>query len=117
MPELIELPTYKDDRGSLTVIEKILPFEIKRVYYIYEAKGGERGYHSHKKTKQALIAVSGNCQIHIKDGNDNLCFILDSPTKCLILEPQDFHWMNNFSKDCVLLALASHYYNKNDYID
>ena len=42
MPELIELPTYKDDRGSLTVIEKILPFEIKRVYYIYEAKGGER---------------------------------------------------------------------------
>lgn len=117
MPELIELPKYNDERGSLTVIEKILPYEIKRVYYIYKVKGGERGYHSHKKTKQALIAVSGSCQIHIKDRNNNLFFILDSPTKCLLLDPQDFHWMNNFSKDCVLLVLASHEFDLNDYVD
>lgn len=117
MPKLIQLPTFSDSRGQLTVIEKALPFDIKRVYYIYQAEGKERGYHSHKKTAQALIAVSGSCQIFIKDQTNNLGFILDSPTKCLLLEPQDFHWMNNFSKDCVLLALASHYYDKNDYID
>ena len=117
MPKLIKLPVYKDNRGSLTVIEKILPFVIKRVYYIYQAESGERGHHSHKKTTQALISVSGSCQIHVKNKKNNLRFDLNSPTKCLLIDPYDFHWMNNFSKDCVLLVLASHYYNENDYLD
>ena len=117
MPKIIKLPTFSDERGHLTVIEKILPFEIKRIYYIYKAEGKERGYHSHKKTTQALIAVSGSCYVHIKHKPKNSSFILDNPKKCLLIEPDDFHWMNNFSEDCVLIALASHYYDKNDYLD
>ena len=117
MPKLKKLSTYKDARGNLTVIEKTLPFEIKRVYYIYDVKGKERGFHSHKKTQQALIAVHGSCQIHIKTNDIINSFKLDSPDKCLILEPQDYHWMNSFSKNAVLLVLASHYFDKNDYIE
>ena len=117
MPKLIYLPTFSDTRGQLTVIEKTLPFDIKRVYYIYQTVGKKRGYHSHKKTSQALVAVSGSCNIHIKKQANNLCFILDNPKKCLLLEPNDFHWMNNFSKDCILLVLASHEFDPNDYVD
>ena len=117
MPKLIHLPTFSDNRGQLTVIEKILPFDIKRVYYIYQTGGKKRGYHSHKKTSQALVAVSGCCHIYIKKKASSSCFILDNPKKCLLLKPNDFHWMNNFSKDCVLLVLASHEFDPNDYVD
>ena len=67
MGKLIELPTYSDPRGNLTVVEKCLGFEIKRVYYIYNTDRKERGFHKHKKTYQALISVSGSCRISIKD--------------------------------------------------
>jgi dTDP-4-dehydrorhamnose 3,5-epimerase-like enzyme len=117
MPKLFRLPTFTDHRGHLTVIEKVLPFEIKRVYFIYNTKGKERGFHSHKRTKQALIAVSGNCEVNVKDQANNSKFTLDSPKKCLLLDPNEFHWMNNFSTECVLLVLASHEFDPNDYIN
>lgn len=112
---LIDLDTHIDSRGSLTVIDKKLPFNIKRVFYIYNIDKEDRGGHSHKKTIQGLISIKGNCDIVI--GREKKEIIkLDTPNKCLILQPEDFHIMRNFSKDCILLVLASESYNKEDYI-
>lgn len=116
MAYIIELPTFSDKRGKLTVIEKVLPFEIKRVYYIYEAKE-KRGGHRHKKNIQALICLNGSCEIFINDGEKKETILLDSPSKCLIVEPKDWHTMDNFSDGSILLVLASEYYDINDYID
>lgn len=116
MAYIINLPTFTDERGSLTVIEKIIPFEIKRIYYIYNAKG-KRGGHRHKKNKQVLVAVKGQCEIFVNDGKEKNFYVLDAPNKALVLEPKDWHTMDKFSEDCVLLVLASEYYDVNDYID
>jgi len=115
MAYVIKLPNFNDHRGCLTVIEKVLPFEIKRVYYIYNATQ-KRGGHRHKKTWQALISVAGSCEIYVGDGKEGKKYILDTPDKCLILAPADWHSMDNFSKDCVLLVLASEYFDPQDYI-
>lgn len=119
MAHIIFLKTYKDKRGDLTVLEKILPFEIRRIYYIYNANDSIRGMHRHIKTIQAAIAVNGECKINVKSGDfqkENV-YELNSPDKCLILNPEDFHYMYDFSKDCVLLVLASEYFDADDYID
>lgn len=115
MSYILNLPTFKDERGSLTVIEKILPFEVKRVFYIYDVKG-KRGGHRHKKTIQALVCLNGSCEIYINNGKKEEIVTLNSPSKCLILEPEDWHTMENFSQGSVLLVLASEFYDKNDYM-
>lgn len=118
MARLIDLKTFTDTRGNLTVIEKVIPFEIKRIFYIYGVDESGRGNHRHKKTTQAAISIQGKCRIINKSGKN--CpfeeFILDSPSKCLVLEPEDFHWMDNFTSDCILMVLASEYYEPDDYI-
>lgn len=116
MSQIINLPTFSDERGSLTVIEKILPFEVKRIYYIYNATE-KRGGHRHLKTVQALICVKGSCEIFINNGKTKNTVFLDSPEKCLILSPEDWHSMDKFSTDCVLLVLASDFFDKADYVD
>lgn len=116
MASLIDLPSFHENRGSLTVIEKNIPFEIKRVFYIYNVDDSVRGRHRHHKTIQAAICISGNCRISSDDGMQINEYLLNSPDKCLILNPEDFHWMHNFSKDAILLVLASEYYNPVDYI-
>ncbi len=116
MPYFIDLPTFCDGRGGLTVIEKLLPFDIKRIYYIYNVSE-KRGGHRHKKSIQALICLGGSCEIYVNDGKVEQIFVLDSPDKCLILEPRDWHTMDNFSKGSNLLVLASEYYDISDYID
>ncbi|MBK7134066.1 MAG: FdtA/QdtA family cupin domain-containing protein [Bacteroidales bacterium] len=118
MSNVIDLQTYTDRRGNLTVIEKIIPFEIKRIFYIYGVDDSIRGHHRHKKTIQAAISITGKCRIMNKSG-DGLPveeYILDTPSKCLILQPEDFHWMDSFSPDCILMIFASEYYDKDDYI-
>jgi len=116
MAKLITLPTFKDERGSLTVVEKLLPFEIKRFYYIYDTTT-KRGGHRHKKTIQALICLGGSCEIYINNGNKKEIILLDSPDKCLILDPKDWHTMDNFSSGAILLVFASEHYDISDYID
>ena len=116
MAHIIKLPTFIDDRGSLTAVEKILPFEIKRFYYIYGAKS-QRGGHRHKKTIQALISLGGECEIYTHDGEVEKTFLLDTPRKSLILDSKDWHTMYKFSKDVTLLVFSSEYYDKDDYID
>jgi hypothetical protein len=115
MAYIINLTTFSDDRGSLSVVEKILPFEIKRVYFIYDVLG-ERGGHKHKKTTQALIMLNGSCEVFVRNRNEDKRFVLDASSKCLILEPDDWHTMDFFTDNSTLLVLASEYYDKNDYI-
>jgi len=116
MAYVINLPTFKDERGSLTVVEKLLPFEIKRFYYIYNISQ-KRGGHRHKKTIQALICLNGKCEVYINNGMREETILLDMPSKCLILEPKDWHTMDNFTNESVLLVFASEFYDKNDYIE
>jgi len=118
MAYFIDLITFSEERGNLTVIEKVIPFEIKRIYYIYGVDTSTRGMHRHVRTVQAAVAIQGSCEIWNQNNGTktNEKFLLDSPNKCLVIKPEDFHWMKNFSKDCVLLVLASEYYEKEDYI-
>jgi len=117
MSQILKLPTFKDNRGSLTVLEKILSFTIKRVYYIYNCSCSERGGHRHKKTKQALICISGSCVIDCNDGKEKKTVLLNEPDKVLVLMPEDYHTMHSFSPDAVLLVLASEFFDAEDYID
>ena len=114
--KIIEIPTFEDKRGCLSVMENILPFKIKRIYWIYGADEQSRGGHRHKITKQALVALSGTIDLKINDGNKETLYILDNPSKCLIVEPEDWHTMF-FKNNAVLLVLASHPYDKKDYIE
>ncbi len=119
MAELLKLKTHHDDRGNLTVINDIkteLPFEVKRVFYIYGVDDSERGGHRHKKTYQAAICIHGSCVISNNNGKSKEKFLLDDPCKCLILEPKDWHIMSNFSSNAVLLVFASESYDADDYI-
>jgi len=116
MPELINLPTHNDSRGDLTVIDKCLPFDVQRIYYIYNSTI-QRGGHRHKATTQALICVSGSVDIYVHDGESEQTITLSSPSQCLIVNPQDWHTMQNKSTATVLLVLASHHYNQEDYVD
>lgn len=112
----LDLPTFADSRGSLTVIEGVLPFPIVRTYWIYGSDGQTRGGHRHHNTRQALIAISGTVTIHMNDGvvSDNID--LNSPSRCLLVEPKDWHTMT-FGKGAVLLVLSSHPYDRSEYID
>lgn len=114
--KIINLPSFTDGRGSLTVIEKALPFEIKRTYFIYDAVG-IRGGHRHIKTIQALICINGSCEIYTNNGKEEKNILLNNPCHCLILEPEEWHTMNNFSDGAVLLVFSSEYYDRADYID
>ena len=116
MLNLIEFPTFYDERGYLTVIEKQIPFQVKRIFYIYNVDDSKRGFHKHKKTRQFAICLNGSCDIVFKLKKEEITYKLDSPTKGLLIEPEDFHWMENFSKGSILLVLASEYFDKNDYI-
>lgn len=118
MAHILDLNTFTDKRGNLTVIEKVLPFEIKRVFYIYGVDESVRGNHRHKKTVQAAVSLQGSCKIYTqKPGSDQVEeFILDSPSKCMVLNPEDYHWMQEFTPNCILMVFASEYYDANDYI-
>ena len=116
MAHIINFPTFSDNTGSLTVVEKLLPFEIKRFYYIYDVTA-LRGGHRHKKSIQALISLGGSCEIYVHNGQTEETYLLDNPDKCLILDAKDWHTMDNFSKGSTLLVFSSEYYDVNDYID
>lgn len=116
MPKCIKLDTYPADSGNLTVFEKIIPGTIKRVFYIYGAGHIPRGGHRHKKTWNALICLHGHCKVHVNNGYEEGCYVLDDPSTCLILEPQDWHTMEAFSQEAILLVLSNEYYDKSDYI-
>jgi dTDP-4-dehydrorhamnose 3,5-epimerase-like enzyme len=117
--KLIKFEIKGDDRGSLIALEnnKNIPFEIRRVYYIFDTKNGvRRGYHAHKNLRQALICVSGSCKILLDNGREKEEIELNSPDQGLLIESMIWREMFDFSHGCVLLALADNYYNEADYI-
>lgn len=119
MAYIINLVNFKDSRGELSVldnVDKLLPFVIKRVFYIYKVDESIRGGHRHHKTVQAAICLNGSCSVLNNDGQKEEEFLLDNPTKCLILETKDWHKMYKFSKDCILLVFASTTFDAKDYI-
>jgi len=119
MAEILRIPSFTDSRGTLSVLEKVVPFDIKRVYYIYNVPSVEiiRGGHRHKKTRQALICINGYCTIRNNDGTKKQEFVLDTADKCLIINEIDWHEMTKFSSNAILLVLASENYDVDDYID
>ncbi len=116
MAKIIDLKTFTDKRGNLTVIEKTIPFDIKRIFYIYGVDESKRGGHRHHKTVQAAICINGSCSIYNNNGRKEETFELDRPSKCLLLMPEDWHTMYNFSPDAILMVLASEYFDEKDYI-
>ncbi len=116
MAYLIDLKTHTDVRGNLTVIEKVIPFDIKRIFYIYGVDDSKRGGHRHHKTTQAAVCIKGSCTIYNNNGVSEEEFQLNSPSKCLIIDPPDWHTMYNFTPDAILMVLASENFDKEDYI-
>jgi hypothetical protein len=116
MAYLLDLKTFTDKRGNLTVIEDILPFDIKRIFYIYGVDDSVRGGHRHHKTIQAAICIKGRCKIFNHNGIETKIFHLTKPSQCLILEERDWHEMFEFSKNAILMILASELFDEHDYV-
>lgn len=116
---IIDLPKISDPRGNLTFIENSqhIPFDIKRVYYLYDIPGGaDRGTHAHKDLHQFIIAMSGSFDIHLDDGVNKKCFHLNRSHYGLYLCPMMWRALDNFSSGAVCMVLASHLYNPHDYL-
>jgi len=115
----ISFPPLGDDRGSLVALEanKTIPFDIKRVYYIFGTQPGvSRGFHAHRALQQVAVCVTGKCRMVLDNGQLREDFWLDSPTKGLLIGDLVWREMHDFSPDCVLLVLASEHYDETDYI-
>jgi dTDP-4-dehydrorhamnose 3,5-epimerase-like enzyme len=111
--------TIGDGRGQLVALESNnnIPFEIKRVYYMTKMKPTvPRGFHAHRQLKQVAICVAGHCRFILDDGIHREEVWLDSPGKGLIIGNMVWREMHDFSQDCVLMVLASEYYDEADYI-
>ncbi len=108
-----------DERGSLVALEgnKSVPFDIKRVYYIFGTKEGvSRGFHAHRNLKQVAVCVTGSCRFILDNGKQREEVVLDKSTIGLLINDLTWREMYGFSPDCVLMVLASEYYDESDYI-
>ncbi|WP_278820326.1 sugar 3,4-ketoisomerase [Hoylesella nanceiensis] len=117
--KIIELPRITDPRGNLTVAEanKNIPFDIKRVYWLYDVPGGEcRGGHAHKQIKEILIAVSGSFHVTLDNGKEKQTFLLNHPYQGLLIDTKIWRTLDDFSSGAVCVVLASDFYDENDYI-
>lgn len=115
---VIDLGKIGFDEGNLTIVENAnFPFEVKRVFYLYDIAGGEsRGAHSHKECHQFLIAASGSFEISLDDGKFKRQVFLNRPDIGLHIPPGIWASEVNFSSGAICLVLASHHYNEKDYI-
>lgn len=117
--ELFSFTPNGDSRGQLIALEELknIPFDIKRVYYMYETTAGvTRGKHAHKSLEQILICTSGSCKILLDDGKDKEVVELNKPNEGLYISNDIWREMYDFSSDAVLMVLASTYYDESDYI-
>lgn len=116
--KIVNLPKITDARGNLTFIEggRHVPFEVKRVYYLYDVPGGaERGGHAHKDLHQLIIAISGSFDIVLDDGREKKRFHLNRSYYGIYVCPMIWREMDNFSSGAVCLVLASNLYDEADY--
>lgn len=117
---ITELDKHHSDRkGNLTVVEnnKEVPFEVRRIYYLYDVPGGEsRGAHAHRELSQLIIAASGSFSVTLDDGKVKRTFVLNRPYQGLYVVPGIWRTLDDFSSGAVCLVLASHPYDAGDYI-
>ena len=114
----IEVPTVRDARGDLSFIEggSDVPFEIKRVYYLYNVPtGSERGGHAHRKLEQVIFAISGSCRVTVNDGRSQSDFLLNNPRQGLHIGQLIWRTIDSFSQGCVCMVIASQPYDEDDY--
>jgi hypothetical protein len=117
--KLIDLPKIADARGNLSFIEggNHIPFDIKRVYYLYDVPGGsDRGSHAHKSLHQFIVAMSGSFDVVLDDGTEKKRFQLNRSYYGLYLCPMMWRYLDNFSSGAVCMVLASAHYDEGDYI-
>jgi hypothetical protein len=115
---IIDLPRINDPRGNLTFVEanRHIPFDIRRVYYLYDVPGGaERGGHAHKALHQLIIAMSGSFDIHLEDGFAKKTMHMNRSYYGLYVCPMIWRSIDNFSSGAVCMVLASNYYDELDY--
>ena len=116
--KVVNLPKIQDPRGNLTFIEggNHVPFDIKRVYYLYDVPGGaERGGHAHKELSQLIVAMSGSFDVLLDDGTQKVKFHLNRSYNGLYVCPMIWRELDNFSSGSVCMVLASNYYDESDY--
>ena len=117
--KIVSFKSLGDERGSLVSLEgnKSVPFDIKRVYCIFGAKEGvSRGFHAHRNLKQVAVCVAGSCRFVLDNGKQREEVVLDKSTIGLLINDLTWREMYDFSPDCVLMVLASEYYDESDYI-
>ena len=119
LTETINFKPLGDERGSLVVLEsqKNVPFDIKRVYYIFGTKKGvSRGFHAHRNLKQVAVCLTGSCRFVLDNGKSREEIVLDTSTTGLVIDDLTWREMHDFTPDCFLMVLASEYYDETDYI-
>lgn len=116
--KLIDLPNFGDERGGLVAIEsnQSIPFDVKRLYYIFNTSQKPRGFHAHIDLKQVAICLKGSCRFILDNGSTKEEVVLDNPIQGLVIEGLIWREMHDFSEDCVLLVLASEHFTEQDYI-
>ncbi len=117
--EIIELPKITDPRGNLTVAEQMknVPFDIKRVYWTYDVPGGEsRGGHAHKNLYQLVVAMSGSFTVTLDNGKEQKTILLNHPWQGLLIKPNTWRTLDDFSSGAVCMVLASELFEEEDYI-
>jgi dTDP-4-dehydrorhamnose 3,5-epimerase-like enzyme len=116
--KIIDLPKISDPRGNLTFVESghHIPFDIKRVYYLYDVPGGaERGAHGHKELQQLIIAMSGSFDVILDDGHETKCYHMNRSHYGLYVAPMMWRDITNVSSGAVCMVLASAFYDESDY--
>lgn len=115
--KIIELPTFQDGKDGCLSVAEGMPFQIKRVYYIYNLNDNAvRGKHAHKKLEQMLFCISGSFIMELEDSNVKQSIAFDESNVGIYLGPEVWHTMSHFSEDCIILVLASDHYDESDYI-
>lgn len=117
---MIDLPKIVDPRGNLTVAEgrDVVPFDIKRAYWVYDVPGGEsRGGHAHKRLRQLIVALSGSFHVTLDNGYERETILLNHPWQGLLVETNTWRTLDDFSSGAVCLVLASSHYDAEDYIE
>lgn len=114
----IQLNSITDSRGSLISLEANLtvPFDIKRVYYLFDLTNSPRGLHAHLELNQLMICINGSCKIKLDDGYIKTEVILNNPSNGVLINKLVWREMSDFSKDCKIIVLASDLYKESDYI-
>ena len=116
--QIIDIPKIKNSKGNIGVIEAdVVPFEIRRVYYLFDVpSSARRGGHAHKSLRQLLIALSGSFDVVLKDGKEERVVTLNKPDKGLLISNNIWRELENFSSGAVCLVVASDVYDEGDYI-